>query len=451
MRKDRIIPLAMAMGSVDLKRLHLGIADLHARRILASVQRRLDPQARRGVGVADEADDHLEAFQRLATPGGGDMAEQAGRELVPLARARWQGADAHAEAALVGEALQFELPAPRAGAVAPAAVSGDEELSGLWRPRRAPLQPPGANRRDRQGRGVMVHSDTAPAQVGAHGVDPVGNGLAELGLAAVGDAPLGRPALGGPLTAGGLEVADPCLLLGIDGDDRLMTRLEVPHPGGAVLELGVAGRMLATFACLARPWHAVVGCLEPLAPHLRAHRMPLRPQLRREPPHALAGPAQRRLRSPPWGRLHQRFQSREQGRGVLDSPLAASARAAAPPLAAAWDGRLLPTPLPHTRLDRRPRQACRLGHQTDVASPQHHSHRRSPQPPSLLIQDRAQSVELFGDGQVIVQGFDYHTETLLVKFISRRLLSDLLTKGPVVLSFYRGGWCPYCNLELRAL
>lgn len=30
-------------------------------------------------------------------------------------------------------------------------------------------------------------------------------------------------------------------------------------------------------------------------------------------------------------------------------------------------------------------------------------------------------------------------------------LSALLAKGPVVLSFYRGGWCPYCNLELRAL
>jgi peroxiredoxin len=30
-------------------------------------------------------------------------------------------------------------------------------------------------------------------------------------------------------------------------------------------------------------------------------------------------------------------------------------------------------------------------------------------------------------------------------------LNDLLAKGPVVLSFYRGGWCPYCNLELRAL
>ncbi len=30
-------------------------------------------------------------------------------------------------------------------------------------------------------------------------------------------------------------------------------------------------------------------------------------------------------------------------------------------------------------------------------------------------------------------------------------LDDLLEEGPVVLSFYRGGWCPYCNLELRAL
>lgn len=30
-------------------------------------------------------------------------------------------------------------------------------------------------------------------------------------------------------------------------------------------------------------------------------------------------------------------------------------------------------------------------------------------------------------------------------------LRDLLRHGPVVLSFYRGGWCPYCNLTLRAL
>ena len=30
-------------------------------------------------------------------------------------------------------------------------------------------------------------------------------------------------------------------------------------------------------------------------------------------------------------------------------------------------------------------------------------------------------------------------------------LSDYLEKGNVVLTWYRGGWCPYCNLTLKAL
>ena len=29
-------------------------------------------------------------------------------------------------------------------------------------------------------------------------------------------------------------------------------------------------------------------------------------------------------------------------------------------------------------------------------------------------------------------------------------VNTLLKNGPVVVTFYRGGWCPYCNLELRA-
>ncbi len=29
-------------------------------------------------------------------------------------------------------------------------------------------------------------------------------------------------------------------------------------------------------------------------------------------------------------------------------------------------------------------------------------------------------------------------------------LSHLLAQGPVVITFYRGEWCPYCNLELHA-
>ena len=30
-------------------------------------------------------------------------------------------------------------------------------------------------------------------------------------------------------------------------------------------------------------------------------------------------------------------------------------------------------------------------------------------------------------------------------------LAVLLNNGPVVITFYRGDWCPYCNLQLRAL
>jgi len=29
-------------------------------------------------------------------------------------------------------------------------------------------------------------------------------------------------------------------------------------------------------------------------------------------------------------------------------------------------------------------------------------------------------------------------------------LSNLLTRGPVVVTFYRGGWCPFCDLQLLA-
>ncbi|MFH0908372.1 MAG: peroxiredoxin-like family protein [bacterium] len=30
-------------------------------------------------------------------------------------------------------------------------------------------------------------------------------------------------------------------------------------------------------------------------------------------------------------------------------------------------------------------------------------------------------------------------------------LTDLLKKGPVVIVWYRGGWCPYCKLQLKAM
>jgi peroxiredoxin len=42
---------------------------------------------------------------------------------------------------------------------------------------------------------------------------------------------------------------------------------------------------------------------------------------------------------------------------------------------------------------------------------------------------------------------DFHLPNAFGNWIR---LSDLLRKGMVVLTFYRGDWCPYCNLTLRA-
>ena len=41
--------------------------------------------------------------------------------------------------------------------------------------------------------------------------------------------------------------------------------------------------------------------------------------------------------------------------------------------------------------------------------------------------------------------------TLPDVFGNKVSLNSLLSEGPVVISFYRGEWCPFCNLELRAL
>jgi peroxiredoxin len=46
---------------------------------------------------------------------------------------------------------------------------------------------------------------------------------------------------------------------------------------------------------------------------------------------------------------------------------------------------------------------------------------------------------------------DFAPDFELPNAVGERIkLSDRLQRGSVILTFYRGGWCPYCNLELRA-
>jgi peroxiredoxin len=43
---------------------------------------------------------------------------------------------------------------------------------------------------------------------------------------------------------------------------------------------------------------------------------------------------------------------------------------------------------------------------------------------------------------------DVHARDLDGKDVA---LSSMSSKGPILLAFYRGGWCPYCNSEIHAL
>lgn len=70
----------------------------------------------------------------------------------------------------------------------------------------------------------------------------------------------------------------------------------------------------------------------------------------------------------------------------------------------------------------------------------------------LAISERA-TAELFATGieERILQPGTKAPEFRLMDSTSRKLVSsaDLLALGPVVVSFFRGRWCPYCMTELE--
>nr|WP_295746307.1 peroxiredoxin-like family protein [uncultured Acidocella sp.] len=75
-------------------------------------------------------------------------------------------------------------------------------------------------------------------------------------------------------------------------------------------------------------------------------------------------------------------------------------------------------------------------------------------PPAVIETMHRATAELIASGAARLalkagdQAPAFTLETHEGKPISSR---ELLTRGPLVLSFYRGVWCPYCNMELQAL
>lgn len=76
----------------------------------------------------------------------------------------------------------------------------------------------------------------------------------------------------------------------------------------------------------------------------------------------------------------------------------------------------------------------------------------APKEVSQVILESAKELQSdFANRKIIQVGEELPAFTLLDATGKPITSSSLLESGPILISFYRGDWCPYCNIELRAL
>ena len=113
---------------------------------------------------------------------------------------------------------------------------------------------PAADRLDGELGRVAGDPDADEAGVGGHIVDAIGHDLAELLVLEVVHLDAPRIAFGPIIGTAVLEVADQLLLLGVDGDDRLLPGLRRNDVRVDVLELRVRSGCLAPSSALRLDW-----------------------------------------------------------------------------------------------------------------------------------------------------------------------------------------------------
>jgi peroxiredoxin len=68
-----------------------------------------------------------------------------------------------------------------------------------------------------------------------------------------------------------------------------------------------------------------------------------------------------------------------------------------------------------------------------------------------LLEQSAKELELSGIADQVLKAGDQSPDFTLPNAVGRPInLEKELAKGPVVVTFYRGIWCPYCSLQLKA-
>src|SRR2546426_10105095 len=108
---------------MERQAVHLRGGNDDAGRVAALVQLGLDAQARCGAGVANQVDNRFKRAERTASPGLGDVTEEAVIYPLPPGGAGRDMRVVEPQAQVVGPALPFFRPRPRAVLIAAARSS----------------------------------------------------------------------------------------------------------------------------------------------------------------------------------------------------------------------------------------------------------------------------------------------------------------------------------------
>ncbi|MBW4570916.1 MAG: AhpC/TSA family protein [Tolypothrix carrinoi HA7290-LM1] len=74
-----------------------------------------------------------------------------------------------------------------------------------------------------------------------------------------------------------------------------------------------------------------------------------------------------------------------------------------------------------------------------------------PKEKAAIMQRATDALAVEFQTRQLLQVGDIAPDFYLSNAVGKKIrLSEKLKEGAVILTFYRGGWCPYCNLELRA-
>jgi hypothetical protein len=171
----------------------------------------------------------------------------------------------------------------------------------------------------------MVTPDAHPGLIPGHVEDAVRDRLAHGIGGEIVNTDFLRLSFGLPLASTVLEPSNQLFLLCVDGNHRLVPRLEVFYRGIDVLKLRVAVRVIRAFTSLAQGMEAVTQRVELAADAGVADLESVAPQLDGQIAGALAGPPQRRHGVPSRRRRHHSFQRLDPPLLSLDQRLPTSA------------------------------------------------------------------------------------------------------------------------------